>query len=305
MSRIMTSFNAHSTAFEVVEGVDLSGKTAIVTGGASGIGIETARALSFAGADVVLAVRNVTAAATVVDGMRIENLDRSIRAMPLDLADLQSVKRFCEQWHGALDILVNNAGIMALPAIERTQQGWELQFATNFLGHFALTLGLRRALAVRGGRVVSLSSSGHLLSPMIFDDLHFNFVRYDPYLAYGQSKTATALLAVALTDQWRADGIVCNAVMPGAIATNLQRHTGGLQTPEARRKTPSQGAATTVLVATAPQLASVGGRYFEDCNEALPVNRRNADYTGVAPYALDPQNAERLWQISLNLLAEA
>ena len=207
-------------------------------------------------------------------------------------------------WEGPLHILVNNAGIMALPTLERTPEGWEMQFATNFLGHFALTIGLHRALAAaNGARIVSVSSSGNLIAPVIFDDLHFDFLPYDPLVAYGQSKTACALLAVEATRRWAKDGIVANALNPGAIATNLQKHTGGLKTPPERRKTPQQGAATSVLLAASPLLEGVSGRYFEDCNEAAAVSKRPTDWMGVAHYALNPANAERLWNVSLGLIS--
>ena len=152
---------------------------------------------------------------------------------------------------------------------------------------------------------MALSSSGHLISPVVFDDLNFDYRPYDPLLAYGQSKTATVLFAVAATRHWTRDGITSNAVMPGAIATNLQRHTGGLRTPIERRKTPEQGASTTVLAATSPLLEGIGERYFEDNNEALLVHDANGWASGVAPYALDPANAERLWTESHRLLAKA
>jgi NAD(P)-dependent dehydrogenase (short-subunit alcohol dehydrogenase family) len=192
---------------------------------------------------------------------------------------------------------------MALPE-QRTPEGWEMQFATNYLGHFALALGLHDALAADGAaRIVSVSSSGHLMSPIVFDDIHFMFRPYDPWLAYGQSKTASILFAVGATAHWFQDGITANALMPGAIATNLQRHTGGLKTPPERQKTPAQGAATSVLLATSPLLKSIGGRYFEDCNEAALVTNGNGYMSGVAPYALNPNNADRLWEESLRLLA--
>jgi NAD(P)-dependent dehydrogenase (short-subunit alcohol dehydrogenase family) len=225
-------------------------------------------------------------------------------AVPADLSTPEGVERLVSAVEGPLHVLVNNAGIMALPELERTAEGWEMQFATNFLGHFALATGLHHALAAAGNaRVVSLSSSGHLFSPILFDDPHFRFVPYDPFVAYGQSKTATALFSVGATRRWAADGITSNAVMPGAIATNLQRHTGGLRTPVERRKTPQQGAATTLFAATSPLLEGIGGRYFEDVNEAPLVDHRPSDYTGVAPYALDPANAERLWDVATALLA--
>jgi len=302
--RITTDFDFKSTAAEVVRGLDFSGKRVVITGGASGIGIETARAFASIGADVTLAVRRLHTAAPVSADLKETTGNEAIRAMQLDLADRQSIAAFAAEWSGPLDVLVNNAGIMAIPELERTAEGWEMQFATNHLGHFALATLLHRPLAIAGNaRIVSLSSSGHLFSPIIFDDPHFNFVPYDPFVAYGQSKTATTLFAVGASRRWAADGISANAVMPGAIATNLQRHTGGLRTPAERRKTPEQGAATTLLVATSPLLEGVGGRYFEDCNEAVVVDHRGPDYTGVAPYAVDGANAERLWDLSASLLA--
>jgi NAD(P)-dependent dehydrogenase (short-subunit alcohol dehydrogenase family) len=143
-----------------------------------------------------------------------------------------------------------------------------------------------------------------MIAPVIFDDLHFNFLRYEPFVAYGQSKTANVLFAVEATRRWMADGIFVNAVNPGAIATNLQKHTGGLKTPPERRKTIQQGAATSVLVAVSPLLAGIGGRYFEDCNEASTVSQRPSDFSGgVAPYALNPDNAARLWAIAQTLIS--
>jgi NAD(P)-dependent dehydrogenase (short-subunit alcohol dehydrogenase family) len=193
---------------------------------------------------------------------------------------------------------------MAVPELERTPQGFELQFGTNYLGHFALVIGLHRFLAAASGaRVVSVSSSGHFFSPVIFDDLGFDFVPYTPIGAYGQSKSATALLSVGITQKWSDDGIRSNALNPGAIATGLQKHTGGLKTPIDRRKTPEQGAATTVLLAVSPLLDGISGRYFEDCNEAEQVAKRPADFTGgYAAYALDPGNASRLWDVSKRLI---
>ena len=302
---LRTPFGFRSTAAEVIEGVDLAGKRAVVTGGASGIGIETTRALAAAGAKVTLAVRRPDAAQAVA--AKIAAAARNApppQVEPLDLADLASVRSFVARWNGLLHILVNNAGIMAPPGLERTPRGHELQFATNFLGHFALTTGLHRALAAAGGaRVVAVSSSAHLLAPVMFDDPHFDFVPYDPFLAYGQSKTACVLLAVEVTRRWAGEGILANALNPGAIATNLQRHTGGLRTPPERRKTPQQGAATSVLAAASPLLEGIGGRYLEDCREAPVVARRPADFVGVAPYALDPANAARLWALAERLIA--
>jgi NAD(P)-dependent dehydrogenase (short-subunit alcohol dehydrogenase family) len=215
------------------------------------------------------------------------------------------VRAFAAAWKGALHILVNNAGIMAVPDLEKTPQGFELQFGTNFLGHFALTTGLHRAMAAAGGaRVVSVSSSGHLFSPVVFDDLNFDFIPYTPIVAYGQSKTANALLAIGITHRWAGDGIRSNALHPGAIATGLQKHTGGLKTPAEKRKTLAQGASTSVLLAASPLLEGISGLYFEDCNQAQRVTKRPTDFTGgYAAYAVDPGNAERLWDLSLKLIA--
>lgn len=300
-----TPFGFQSTAAQVLEGVDLSGKRAIVTGASSGIGVEAARALACAGADVTLAVRDVVSGHRVAAQIRDAIGDAQLQVRPLDLSDLNTVRAFTDGWMGPVHILVNNAGIMATPTLIRGAGGWEGQMATNFLGHFALTMGLRASLADAGdARVVCLSSSAHLLAPVIFDDPHFNFVRYDPLVAYGQSKTACALLAVGITHLWRSKyGISANAVNPGAIATNLQKHTGGLKTPENRRKTVEQGAATTVLLAGSPLLNETSGLYFEDGNEAPLVQARPDDFRGVAPYALDAENSERLWRMGSNVVS--
>lgn len=303
MSPITTAFGRHSTATEVVKGIDLSGKRATVTGAASGIGVETVRALALVGAEVTLAVRNTNAGLQIAADITATTGNQNIYVSQLDLADRNSIAKFVAAWDSPLHILINNAGVMALPE-QHTPEGWEMQFATNYLGHFALALGLHDALAADGAaRIVSVSSSGHLASPIVFDDIHFAFRPYDPLLAYAQSKTANILFAVGATMHWFRDGITANALMPGAIATNLQRYTGGLKSPPERQKTPEQGAATSVLLATSPLLEGIGGHYFEDCNEATIVTNGNGYVSGVAPYALNPDNANRLWQESLRLLA--
>jgi NAD(P)-dependent dehydrogenase (short-subunit alcohol dehydrogenase family) len=302
MPRLTTPFGFHSTASEVIDGINLSGKRAIVTGAASGIGVETARALASAGAEVTLAVRDVEAGARVASEIGADTGNRSLSVARLDLADRASIAAFVAAWTEPLHILVNNAGVMALPE-QRTVEGWEMQFAINHLGHFALALGLHDALAADGAaRIVAVSSSAHLKSPVVFDDIHFDYRPYEPILAYGQSKTANVLFAVGATARWGRDGIMANALMPGAIPTNLQRHIGGMKTAVELRKTPEQGAATSVLLATSPMLEGIGGRYFADCNEAIPVANSQGGMGGVAPYALDPANADRLWDVSLRLL---
>jgi NAD(P)-dependent dehydrogenase (short-subunit alcohol dehydrogenase family) len=226
MSTLITSpFGAETTAEEVVAGVDLTGKRAIVTGASSGIGVETARALASAGADVTLAVRDLKVGSRKAADITEATGNAKLHVALLDLSDQRSVAAFTANWSGPLHILVNNAGVMALPELQRTAEGWEMQFATNHLGHFALALGLHDALAAAGhARIVSLSSVGHQRSPVIFDDLNFTSRPYDVGLAYGQSKTASVLFAVEATHRWGSDGITANAVHPGTIAaTNLMR----------------------------------------------------------------------------------
>jgi NAD(P)-dependent dehydrogenase (short-subunit alcohol dehydrogenase family) len=321
---IHTGFSAESTIWDVAEGVDLSGRRAIVTGASSGIGIETARALAANGAEVMLAVRDTAAGQRTAVVIRATTSNQAVGVGKLDLADLDSVRAFVAAWGGPLHLLINNAGVMALPSRELTGRGWELQFATNHAGHFALTSGLHDALAAGAhsdaeARIVSLSSRGHLRSPIVFDDLHFDQRPYDPWLAYGQSKTANILFAVEAHRRWAAEGITANAVHPGAIfETNLSRH----MSPDVLKrvwaqvrnrqeqsgafglKTREQGAATSVLVATSRQLDGIGGRYFEDCNQAplLPADFSPEAASGVAPYALDPENAARLWELSERLI---
>jgi NAD(P)-dependent dehydrogenase (short-subunit alcohol dehydrogenase family) len=316
-SGITTPFGYETTAAEVVEGIDLGGKRAIVTGGASGIGIETARALAGAGAAVTLAVRGTDEGERVAADIRSSTGSDEVSVAPLELTDAASVDAFVAAWEGPLEILVDNAGVMAIQELTLTDRGQEMQFATNHLGHFALALGLHDALAAAGGaRIVSVSSSGHLRSPVVFDDLNFSFREYRPFDAYGQSKTANVLFAVEASRRWADDGIRANALMPGGIATPLQRHVLEADPDYMKKavdrfsqagrslKTPEQGAATSVLLAASPLVEGVGGRYFEDCNEAPVVDKRpEAGMGGVARYALDSDNAERLWDLSLELIA--
>jgi len=312
MTRIVNDLTDRTTALEVVEGVDLTGQHAIVTGGASGIGVETARALAHAGAQVTLAVRDTAAGERVA-----AEIDGDVLVAPLDLADLSTIDALTSAWDGPLHVLVNNAGVMETPQ-GTTAQGWETQLGTNHLGHFALTTGLHDALSAAGSaRVVSVSSAGHAASPVVFDDLFFERRAYDPGLAYGQSKTANVLFAVELTRRWAAEGITANALMPGGIWTPLQRHWSPERLAAAqeqargaeaagvfRMKTPEQGAATSVFLATSPQVEGIGGRYFEDCQEAEVVDQL-VGIRGVLPHALDPVAAERLWDVSEQLLAQA
>jgi NAD(P)-dependent dehydrogenase (short-subunit alcohol dehydrogenase family) len=309
--QVTTPFGATSTAAEVVAGVDLTGRRAIVTGAASGIGAETARVLASAGADVTLAVRDPSAGQRVADTIVADTGNPGVHVATLDLSDPASVDAFVRDWHGPLHILVANAGVMATPEL-RTPQGRELQFATNHLGHFQLATGLHDALATaQHARVVVVSSVGHVNGEVLFDDVDFTRTPYDPWAAYSQSKTANVLFAVAAAKRWAADGITVNALNPGRIgSTNLGRH---LPTPPAAFdpsgrtgvsvKDIPQGAATSVLLAASPVVEGVTGTYFEDCQEAVPFTpgvRR-----GVADHALDAAKAERLWTLSSELLAES
>jgi NAD(P)-dependent dehydrogenase (short-subunit alcohol dehydrogenase family) len=305
--KIGSGFGATSTATEVLAGIDLSGKLALVTGGYSGIGLETTRALSLAGAEVVVPARRPAVAAEALAGIERVSVDE------LDLADLDSVRGFAERFVASgrsLDIVMNNAGIMAA-AQARVGPGWDEQFATNHLGHFALVNRLWPAVAA-GARVVSVSSRGHFYSDIRWDDLWFDR-GYEKWAAYGQGKTANILFAVQLDRLARDRGVRAFSLHPGRILTNLVRHLdrqelidrglfvfddgGRLTSPV---KTPEQGAATQVWAATSPQLAGLGGVYCEDCDVADPAP---ADGTrvGVRDYAVDPVAAARLWALSAEL----
>jgi NAD(P)-dependent dehydrogenase (short-subunit alcohol dehydrogenase family) len=295
-----------------VDGVDLHGRRALVTGAAGGIGVETARALAAAGAETIVAARDVDAAERVAADLRAGTGNPAVTVARLDLLDRGSVDGLVAAVTGPLHILIDNAGVMAVPERRLSPEGHELQFATNHLGHFRLALGLLPALRAAGGaRVVSVSSRAHMNSPVVFDDIDFDRRAYEPALAYAQSKTANVLFAVEAARRWAEDGIVANALHPGAIAdSNLTRHYAPGVLDEIRRsgryawKTLEQGASTSVFVATSPLLDGVAGRYFENCQEA-DVNDPTAagiDATGVAPYALDPVAAEKLWEVSEQMM---
>ncbi|MFE0627964.1 SDR family NAD(P)-dependent oxidoreductase [Streptomyces sp. NPDC058864] len=307
---LQTPFSSHATASEVIGGADLTGRRALVTGGASGIGLETVRALAAAGADVTVATRDPAAAAPALQGLAGTSPAGSVDVRALDLADLASVARFARGWSGPLDILVANAGIMALPTRHVTEQGWELQLATNHLGHFALATALRPEMRAAGSaRLVVVSSGAHRNAAFDFADPHFERRPYDPWTAYAQSKTADVLLAVGAARRWAADGITANALNPGWIlGTNLQRHIDdatmramgvtdedGAVVPQPYHKTAEQGAATSVLLAASPLLDGVTGRYFEDNQEAPVVDGGEERPGGVAAHAVDPVAADRLW----------
>lgn len=314
---ITTGFDASSTADDVLVGVDLHGWQVIVTGASSGLGAETARALTAAGAAVTLAVRNLPAGTAVAEQVAAATGRPQPQVRVLDLADQASVATFVNRWDAPLDILVNNAGLVTA-GLHRTLQGWEVQFATNHLGHFTLALGLRPHLAAAaaahgGARIVALSSTAHMRAPVAFDDIHFQRRPYDPQIAYAQSKTANSLFAVGATRRWRDDGIVANAVNPGGVVTGLQRNFSDAQRRSLAAaeaggiftwKTVGEGAATTLVAATAPEFATAGGRYLDDCREAytVPDDATLADHPhAVKRWALDPATADQLWSRSLDM----
>ena len=325
-SPINSGFSRASTTIDVIKGVDLVGKAAIVTGGYSGLGLEVARTLASAGARVIVPARSVERArkaiAEVGGGMEVQFMD---------LTDPGSIDDFARDFVETglpLHLLINNAGIMALPELKRDSQGNELQFATNHLGHFRLTGRLWAALKRAGGaRVVSVSSAGHRFSPVVFDDINFEHRDYDPFKAYGQSKTANVLFAVGVDQRGKEDGIRAFSLHPGGIAaTNLGAHVGvemlkktGFVDENDRPivdlsrdlKSVPQGAATHVWCAVSPQLDGRGGVYCADCDitpvlpegEAanLGTEDRSKRLTGVEAYAIDPHAADKLWRRSEDL----
>lgn len=313
--RITSPFGAKTTAREVAQGHDLSGRTAIVTGAATGIGVETARALALAGAEVIIAARKPELGEEVANRINAEVGAKRVSFGLLDLSSLEAVRRFAHRWgERPIDILINNAGVMASPLM-RTADGFEMQFGTNHLGHFLLSVLLAPNLVAgakasgTASRVVSLSSIGHRRSGVNFDDPNYETRPYDKWEAYGQAKTANSLFAVGFDQRFAAQGVNANAVMPGGIMTPLQRHLpieeqkalGWIDDDGRTRegfKTPEQGAATGVWAAIGDELEGVGGLYLEDCNQAVPWSQ-DQPWVGVMPHALDPATADRLWDYSV------
>ena len=313
---ITSAFGYHTRALEVVEGLDLSGKRALVTGGAAGIGAETTRALAAAGAEVIVAVRNPAQGESFLSSLD-ESLRTRVTVTHLDLADLASARGLGEAVSSdgrPLHILINNAGIMATP-FGHTANGFESQFGTNHLGHFVLTAAILPALRrAEGARVVVLSSSAHRRSDVDILDPNFLNRPYDKWVSYGQSKTANALFAVELTKRYGGDGIFANAVMPGGIMTGLQKHmpleeqraagfTDENGEPNPMFKSTEQGASTSVWAAVGHELDGIGGRYLENCQEAGPMDLA-MPFMGVMPYALDSERAAAVWALSVQLIGE-
>jgi NAD(P)-dependent dehydrogenase (short-subunit alcohol dehydrogenase family) len=311
---IGSGFDASTTAAEAIAGIDLTGKTAIVTGGYSGLGLETTRALVNAGAHVIVPARRPAHARTTF----VEAGDEfdTVEVDELDLSDLADVAGFANRFLNSdrkLDLLINDAAIMANPE-RRVGPGWESQFAVNHLGHYVLANLLWPALVKDGGaRVVAMSSTGHKLSPIRFHDPQFNS-GYDKWKAYGQAKTANSLFAVQLDQMGKDAGVRAFAVHPGGIMTPLQRHlpreemiaSGWMDengVVSDRFKSTAQGAATSVWAATSPQLDGMGGVYLEDVDIALPTDPESptARFAGVDAHAIDLEDAGRLWTLSADL----
>jgi len=317
----MTEFNADSTTSEVLAGISLADKVAVVTGASAGLGVETARVLAQAGARVLLVARDPGKLEPVLQALQEQVPDAQLDSAQMDLSDLDSVRAAAQDIgvrFGQINLLINNAGVMACP-LARTAQGFELQFGTNHLGHFLFTgllmpsLEAGAAASGEDSRVISLSSSGHRFGGVDFDDPNYEHRDYDKWLAYGQSKTANALFAVGLDARGSARGVRAFAVHPGVIMTELGRHMApedfellqAAQPPgeEMKFKSVEQGAATSVWGATSVQLAGKGGLYLEDCHIAQPAVAGKSG--GVELHATDPVLADRLWTLSENLVNQS
>ena len=316
----MSQFNAQSTTGEVIAGISLAGKVALVTGASAGLGVETVRVLAQAGASVVMLARDPDKLSPLLAQLREENPAAQLDSATLDLADLESVRGCAAevlQRYPHIHLLINNAGVMACP-LARTAQGFELQFGTNHLGHFLFSALLLPALvagAAQSGtesRLVALSSAGHKLSGVDFDDPNYEHSDYAKWPAYGRSKSANALFAVGVDKRFAARGVRAYAVHPGVIMTELSRHMTqqdfddlGDATPSGAPlvfKTVEQGAATSVWAASSPELAGNGGMYLENCQIAVPV-AEGVD-GGFMAHAVDPDLADRLWELSERLVGQ-
>lgn len=310
-----SGFGAKSEPSEILDGINLSGKTAIVTGGYSGIGIETTRALSEAGANVIIPARRTEEAMVALDGIIPKD-----HIFEMDLSDLDSIKRFTDlvKSNLSLSILINNAGIMAC-AESKTSNGWDLQFAVNHIGHFVLTHELIDSMdQSSGARIINLSSTAHKFSGICWDDIHF-LNSYDKWVSYGQSKTATSLFSIELDRRLKDKNIRSFAVHPGGIFTPLQRHLqqeemvamgwlkadGSLsELAKAGFKSSTQGASTSLWAATSSQLDNKGGLYCENCDVAnLAGGSPEERYFGVRDWAVDSDEAKKLWHSTEKMLA--
>ena len=308
----MSRFGRATTAEEIARSADLRGRVAILTGASSGIGVETARGLTIAGADVVLGVRDIDAGMAVARDLAPEATGE-IRVLRLDLRELSSVAGFADAIAGPVDVLIANAGVSRTPDTH-LPNGLDVRFATNHLGHFALAARLRDQMAARGARLVVVSSAAHKGAPVHLDDLQWRAREHNLGAAYAESKSANILFAQEATRRWGGDGIFANAVLPGSALTGLQRFHGDelkrqigfIQpdgTPNPVLKTVAQAAATTLWAVTAPELAGRGGLVLEDCGEALPVGPETHPWEGYDASVADLETAHRLWDQSMELMA--
>ncbi len=312
----MRQFDANSTTDDVIDGISLGGRLALVTGASAGLGIETARALAGAGAGVIMSARDPAKLHAAVEQVRAAVPAAEIETLIMDLADLDSVRRAAAEVldkYPTLDLLVNNAGVMACPLM-RTAQGFEMQFGTNHLGHFLFTCLVAPTL-VNGApsRVVNLSSAGHKFADVNLEDPNYKEREYDKWQAYGESKTANALFTVGLQARLGEKGVQAFAVHPGVIMTELSRHMDETDYAALAERTPAgeelvfksvpEGAATSVWAATAPELADRGGIYLENCQIAEKAS--SGSNSGVESYALDTTAAGRLWALSETLVGQS
>ena len=314
-------FGATTTADEVLDGIDLSGKLVVITGGASGLGKETARAMAARGAHIVIPARDMGKGEAAAAEIRAATADEKIEVMDLDLGSMASIRAFADAFlarYDRIDLLINNAGVMACPYGE-TADGLEMQFGTNHIGHFLMTNLLMPAIlkgaeSSGGGRIVNLSSRGHHLDTVHFDDLKFESRGYDKWAAYGQAKTANIMFSVGLEKRLAGKGVHALAVHPGGIQTNLGRHLTEEDIAFLRKrmednagegaafKSVEAGAATTCYAATAPELEGKGGVYLEDCHIAEVDDTDPVG--GVRSYAVEPDNAEKLWAVSEDIVGQ-
>ncbi len=300
----------HSTTDEVLAGIDLTGKRILITGGSSGLGAETARALASKGAHVVITARNTVAGATVVKSIIESTGNANVEMMSVELGSLKSIRAFAGQFlakYDTLDILINNAGVMACPH-KTTEDGFELQFGVNHLGHFLLTKLITPALVkADNARIVCLSSMAHHMSPVVFQDIQFEHREYNSWASYGQSKSANALHALGLDERLKNQGVRAFSVHPGVIETNLGRHLPEedlkrLEQMKPIQKTIPSGAATSVYAATAPELDGKGGLYLADCQIGTVQDEGRVE-TFVRSYVMNKESANRLWEISEKMTA--
>ena len=316
LSREASAYGAETTTEQVIQGVDLEGRAALVTGASGGLGAETARALAACGAAVTLSARNVAKVEGVAEAIRGSTGNSFVDVLELELTSTASIRAAAKNWlaeHEKLHWLVNNAGVMAC-SLERTPEGYELQLATNHFGHFLFTGLLMPVLRKSApSRIVNLSSAGHRMSDVVLEDLHYEHRPYDKWESYGQSKSANILFSVELSRRLSKYGVTANAVHPGMILTELGRHLDEEDIKELMSRRPDRsqmtwksveaGAATSVWACLAPELEGQGGLYLEDCHVAAQKESEHAA-EGYSSWAMDRETAQKLWAVSEQAVGE-